>query len=102
MTKTRTEEFKINGEELLGKVKQLINEGNVRRIVIKNKEGKNLGRPLVPKVTILKSVNLTLKVSHLTLTKKAMSSLLLKTVALALLPSHLVKPTQLATMQRCI
>lgn len=42
MTKTRTEEFKINGEELLGKVKQLINEGNVRRIVIKNKEGKNL------------------------------------------------------------
>lgn len=42
MTKTKTEEFKINGEELLGKVKQLIKEGNVRRIVIKNKEGKSL------------------------------------------------------------
>lgn len=42
MTKTRTEEFKLNGEDLLGKVKQLINEGNVRRIVIKNKEGKSL------------------------------------------------------------
>lgn len=42
MTKTRTEEFKLNGEELLGKVKQLIKEGNVRRIVIKNKEGKVL------------------------------------------------------------
>lgn len=42
MTKTTTEEFKINGEELLSKVKQLINEGNVRRIIIKNKEGKSL------------------------------------------------------------
>ena len=42
MTKTKTEEFKINGEELLGKVKQLIKEGNVRRIVIKNKDGKSL------------------------------------------------------------
>lgn len=42
MTKTTHEEFKVNGEELLAKVKQLINEGNVRRIVIKNKEGKNL------------------------------------------------------------
>lgn len=42
MTKTTTEEFKINGEDLLAKVKQLINEGNVRRIIIKNKEGKVL------------------------------------------------------------
>lgn len=42
MSKTTTEEFKINGEDLLAKVKQLINEGNVRRIIIKNKEGKSL------------------------------------------------------------
>lgn len=42
MAKTTTEEFKINGEDLLAKVKQLINEGNVRRIIIKNKEGKSL------------------------------------------------------------
>jgi hypothetical protein len=42
MTKTTTEEFKINGEDLLAKVKQLINEGNVRRIIIKNKDGKSL------------------------------------------------------------
>lgn len=42
MTKTAKEEFKVNGEELLAKVKQLINEGNVRRIIIKNKEDKNL------------------------------------------------------------
>ncbi len=42
MAKTTTEEFKLNGEELLGKVKQLVKEGNVRRIVIKSKEGKTL------------------------------------------------------------
>lgn len=38
----RTEEFKVDGEQLLAKVKQLISEGNVRRIIIKNKEGKSL------------------------------------------------------------
>ncbi len=42
MTKTTKEEFKVNGEDLIGKVKQLINEGNVRRIIIKNKDGKQL------------------------------------------------------------
>ncbi len=36
------EEFKVSGEELLRKVKELIAEGNVRRIIIKNKEGKSL------------------------------------------------------------
>lgn len=41
MNKT-TEEFKINGEQLVGKVKQLVKEGNVRRIIIKNKEDKVL------------------------------------------------------------
>jgi len=34
-----TEEFKVSGEELLSKIKQLLHEGNIRRIVIKNKEG---------------------------------------------------------------
>jgi hypothetical protein len=42
MAKQRTEEFKVDGEELLKKVKQLIKEGNVRRITIKNKEGKSI------------------------------------------------------------
>ncbi len=37
-----TEEFKVNGEDLLKKVKALIAEGNIRRITIRNKEGKNL------------------------------------------------------------
>jgi Domain of unknown function (DUF4342) len=40
--KFRTEEFKVDGEELLAKIKQLIHEGNVRRIIIKNKEGKTI------------------------------------------------------------
>lgn len=36
------EEFKVNGEDLLRKVKELIQEGNVRRIIIKDKGGKTL------------------------------------------------------------
>jgi hypothetical protein len=36
------EEFKVKGEDLLGKVKQLVEEGNVRRIIIKDKENKTL------------------------------------------------------------
>lgn len=36
----RTETFKINGEQLLAKVKELIKEGNIRRIIIKDKTGK--------------------------------------------------------------
>ena len=42
MTKTTQEEFKVSGKDLLEKVKNLINEGNVRRIIIKNKDGKKL------------------------------------------------------------
>jgi hypothetical protein len=37
--KTRTEEFSVNGEELLGRIKALIHEGNIRRIIIRSKEG---------------------------------------------------------------
>jgi len=36
----RTEEFSITGDELLAKVKELVHEGNVRRLIIKNDEGK--------------------------------------------------------------
>lgn len=35
----RTEEFRVNGEELLARIKELVHEGNVRRVVIKSKEG---------------------------------------------------------------
>lgn len=38
----RTEEFKVSGEDLLKKVKAIIKEGNVRRITVRNKDGKNL------------------------------------------------------------
>jgi len=38
----KTEEFRVSGEELLGKVKELIRAGNVRRIVIKDKNGREL------------------------------------------------------------
>lgn len=39
---TRTEEFKVDGEELLKRVKALIAEGNIRRITIRNKDGKGI------------------------------------------------------------
>lgn len=38
----REEKFKVSGEELLKKVKEIIKEGNVRKIIIQNKEGKTL------------------------------------------------------------
>jgi hypothetical protein len=41
-SKTRKEEFHVNGPQLLEKVKELIKEGNVRRITIKDKKGKEL------------------------------------------------------------
>lgn len=40
--KTYTEEFQVNGEELLSKVKELMHEGNIRRIVIRNQDGHTL------------------------------------------------------------
>lgn len=41
-THTQQEEFKVNGEDLLRKVKQLIREGNIRKIIIKDKDSKQL------------------------------------------------------------
>jgi len=40
-TKKR-ESFQVNGEELLKKVKELIREGNVRKITILDKKGKTV------------------------------------------------------------
>jgi hypothetical protein len=40
--KKRLESFKVSGEELLTKVKELINEGNVRKITIIGKNGKSI------------------------------------------------------------
>ena len=40
--KTHTEEFRVNGEELIAKIKNLLKEGNIRRVIIKDKEGKTV------------------------------------------------------------
>jgi hypothetical protein len=40
MTDRRSEEFKLSGGEVLDKVKSLIHEGNIRRIILKNEDGK--------------------------------------------------------------
>jgi len=41
-TGPRTEEHKVSGKQLLERVKQLIHEGNVRKIIIKNDQGRSL------------------------------------------------------------
>ena len=40
--KVRTEEHRVTGDELLAKVKELVHEGNVRRITIKKEDGDTL------------------------------------------------------------
>ena len=40
--RVRTEEYQIDGDELVAKVKELVHEGNIRRITIKNEEGRTL------------------------------------------------------------
>lgn len=42
MVKLKSESFKVSGENLLKKVKELIREGNIRKITIKDKSGKEL------------------------------------------------------------
>jgi hypothetical protein len=36
----RVEEFHVSGEELLAKIRELVHEGNIRRIVIAGEDGK--------------------------------------------------------------
>ncbi len=40
--KVTSEEFKISGDVLVAKIKELIHQGNIRRIIIKNEEGNTL------------------------------------------------------------
>ena len=40
--KVRTEEFRVTGEGLLAKVKELVHQGNIRHIAIKNEKGRVL------------------------------------------------------------
>ena len=40
--KVRTEEFQVRGEEIVAKIKELLHEGNIRRVIIKNEEGRTM------------------------------------------------------------
>ena len=40
--KVTTEEYRVDGDDVLHKVKELVHEGNIRRIIIKNEEDKTL------------------------------------------------------------
>jgi hypothetical protein len=40
--KVRVEELQVSGDSLVAKCKELVHEGNIRRITIKNEEGKTL------------------------------------------------------------
>lgn len=37
-----TEEFKVDGDGVIKKIKEIIKEGNARRIIIKSEEGKTI------------------------------------------------------------
>ncbi len=40
--KVETKEYRVAGDSLVSKIKELIHQGNIRRIIIKNDEGKVL------------------------------------------------------------
>lgn len=40
--KTYTEEFRVEGEKIVAKIKELLHEGNIRKVIIKDKDGKVL------------------------------------------------------------
>ncbi len=40
--RVRVEEFSVSGDDLVAKVKELLHQGNIRRIIIKNEEGRTL------------------------------------------------------------
>jgi hypothetical protein len=40
--RVETTEFRVRGENLVAKIKEVIHQGNVRRIIIKNDEGRTL------------------------------------------------------------
>lgn len=40
--KSRTEEFTLHGDAVIAKVKELVHEGNIRRITIKDESGQTL------------------------------------------------------------
>lgn len=39
---SRSEEFQFSGDTLLAKIKEIVRQGNIRRVVIKNEDGRVL------------------------------------------------------------
>ncbi len=66
VSKKVQEEFKVEGKKVVGKVKSLIREGNVRKITVKDKKGKTIlslpvtagvvGALLLPPLVVLGAV----------------------------------------------
>ncbi len=42
MAAKETEEFKLNSDEIVKKVKEIIREGNARRIIVKDEKGNSI------------------------------------------------------------
>jgi hypothetical protein len=40
--KTTKEEFRVSGDEIIAKIKELVKAGNVRRIILKNEKGETV------------------------------------------------------------
>jgi hypothetical protein len=40
--KVKYEEFRVDGDALISKIKEILHQGNVRRIIIKNESGETL------------------------------------------------------------
>ncbi len=40
--RVQVDEYQVSGDNLLAKVKELVHEGNIRRVIIKNEEGEKL------------------------------------------------------------
>jgi hypothetical protein len=38
----KTEEYKVNSEDLMAKIKAIIREGNARKVTLKDKDGKEI------------------------------------------------------------
>lgn len=38
----RTEEFKLSGDDIMAKLRELIEEGNARRIILRDNQGRNV------------------------------------------------------------
>ncbi|NCN44967.1 MAG: hypothetical protein COU63_00080 [Candidatus Pacebacteria bacterium CG10_big_fil_rev_8_21_14_0_10_36_11] len=52
---TKTKSFEVNGENLLKKIKELIHQGNIRKIIIEDKDEKSL---IIISVTIATFITL--------------------------------------------